>query len=258
LRRAVTFSPGRAIGALAVVGALSACTDRSTAVAVRVTLDGAPVPGLDVVAYPFDPGRLLDSLAAAHPVPPPDFADLERELLAFRPPPPAPEDTAEIGRRATRDSVAALADSLNAVDRRSPGYAEAYRRFRQLYMRLVQRSASREAARRADLDPVRDIAGRAARAADSLRAWEREAYAGFDAAVADLSARLGREPVHAATASDGWLELELAPGSWWLEARRPHPDNPFAEYAWRVEIVAAGFPFRLPLSEATATLEWRH
>lgn len=241
-----------------MVGALSACADRPTTVAVRVTLDGAPVPGLEVVAWPFDPGRLLDSLAAAHPEPRPDFTALERELLAFLPSEPPPEDTAEIGWRATRDSVAALADSLNAVDRRAPGYAEAYRRFRQLYMRLVQRSAAREAARRADLHPVRDIASRAARAADSLRAWEREAYAGFDSAVARLAAETGREPVVGTTASDGWLELDLAPGPWWLEARLPQPDNPFAEYTWRAGIVAAGFPFRLPLSEATASLEWRH
>jgi hypothetical protein len=258
LRRAVTFSPGRAIGALAVVGALSACTDRPTAVAVRVTLDGAPVPGLDVVAWPFDPGHLLDSLAAAHPESRPDFADLERELLAFQPPPPPPDDTAEIGWHATRDSVAALADSLNTVDRRSPGYAEAYRRFRQLYMRLVQRSAVREAARRSDLDPVRDIARRAARAADSLRAWEQAAYAGFDSAVARAVAGLGREPVVAATGADGWLELSLAPAAWWLEARVPRRDNPFAQYTWRVGIVTAGLPFRVALSDATAELEWRH
>lgn len=241
-----------------MVGALSACTDRPTTVGVRVTLDGAPVPGLEVVAWPFDPGRLLDSLAAAHPEPRPDFAELEGELLAFRPPAPPPEDTAEIGWLATRDSVASLADSLNAVDRRSPGYAEAYRRFRQLYMRLVQRSASREAARRADLDPVRDIARRAARAADSLRGWERAAYAGFDSTVARVAAETGRDALVTTTASDGWLELELTPGPWWLEARLPHPDNPFAEYAWRVGIVTAGLPFRISLSEATASLEWRH
>jgi len=248
----------RVVGALAVAGALSACADRPTSVAVRVTLDGVPVPGLDVIAYPFDPDRLLDSLAAAFPEPRPDFAALERELLAFTPPPPPPDDTAEVGWRATRDSVVWLADSLNAVDRRSAGYGDAYHRFRQLYMRLVQRSATRESARRADLDPVRELARRAGRAADSLRVWERLAYAGFDSAVARLVAGGEHEPILATTAADGWLELELAPGAWWLEARLPHRDNPFAEYVWSVGLVSAGFPFRLLLSEATATLEWRH
>jgi hypothetical protein len=248
----------RVVGALAVASALSACADRPTSVAVRVTLDGLPVPGLDVTAYPFDPDRLLDSLAAAFPEPRPDFTSLERELLAFRPPQPPAEDTAEVGWRATRDSVVSLADSLNAVDRRAAGYADAYRRFRQLYMRLVQRSAMRESARRADLDPVRELARRAGRGADSLRTWERRAYAGFDSAVARLADETGRKPALATTAADGWLDLELPPGPWWLEARLPHRDNPFAEYTWLAGIVSAGFPFRLLLSETTATLEWRH
>jgi len=246
------------VGALAAVGALSACGDGPTHVAVLATLDGAPVPGLEVTAWPFDTHRLLDSLATAHGEPRPDFAELERELLAFTPPEPAPDDTLGIVWRATRDSVAALADSLNAVDRRSPGYQQAYRRFRQIYGRLVQRSTAREAARRADLDPLRDIARRAGRAADSLRAWERAAYAGFDSAVTRLAGQQGRRPMPSRSAPDGWLELELPRGAWWLEARLPHRDNPFAEYVWRVAVVSAGFPFRVPLSEATAVVEWRH
>jgi hypothetical protein len=258
LSRVRTSLTIRVIGALAVVGALSACGDRPTPVAVRVTLDGAPVPGLEVTAWPFDAHRVLDSLATAYGEPRPDFAPLERELLAFTPPEPAPDDTLGIAWRATRDSVAALADSLNAVDRRSPGYQEAYRRFRQLYGRLVQRSTVREAARRADLDPLRDIANRAGRAADSLRAWERVAYAGFDSAVTRRVTEQGRRPILARSAPDGWLELELPRGAWWLEARLPHRDNPFAEYVWRVPVVTAGLPFRVPLSQATATLKWRH
>jgi len=248
----------RVVGALAVAGALSACADRPTSVAVRVTLDGMPVPGLDVIAYPFDPDRILDSLAAAFPEPRPDFTSLERELLAFSPPQPPAEDTAEVGWRATRDSVVALADSLNAVDRRAAGYGDAYHRFRQLYMHLVQRSATRESARRADLDPVRELARRAGRAADSLRSWERRAYAGFDSAVARLVATGLPAPVLTTTEADGWLELELAPGAWWLEARLPQRDNPFGEYVWSVGLVSAGLPFRLPMTEETATLAWRH
>jgi hypothetical protein len=248
----------RVLGALAVAGAFVACGDSPTPVAIRATLNGVPVAGLDVTAYPFDIGGVLDSLAAAHGEPPPDFAALEQELLAFTPPDPAPDDTLAIVWRATRDSVAALADSLNGVDRRSPGYQEAYRRFRQLYGRLVQRSTAREAARRGDIEPLRDLALRAGRAADSLRAWERAAYAGFDTAVSRLAAAQQREPVTATSAADGWLELELPRGRWWLEARLPQRDNPFAEYVWRVGLVSAGLPFRVPLSEATASVEWRH
>jgi len=239
-------------------GALFACSDAPTPIAVRATLDGVPVAGLDVTAYPFDPERLLDSLAGAYGEPRPDFSALEAELLAFTPPPPASGDTADAVWRATRDSVAALADSLNGVDRRSQGYREAYRRFRQLYGRLVQRSAAREAARRGDLDPLRDLARQAGRAADSLRAWERAAYAGFDSAAALQVTAGGRRAVLGTTAPDGWLTLDLPRGSWWIEARSKHPENPFAEYVWSVSVVSAGLPFRLGLNTTTARLTWRH
>ena len=241
-----------------LAGAVGACTDAPVPVQIRVTVDGAPVPGLEVTAWPYDPARLLDSLAAAHDVAPPDFDSLERELLAFAVEPPAPEDTADWSVRATRDSAADLADSLRAADRRSRGYGEAYRRFRQLYGRLVQRSATREAARRTERDPLRALALRAGRAADSLRAWERQAYAGFDSLMDLMVAEGGRVPAVGTTASDGWLALDLAAGSWWLEARVPHRDNPFAEYVWRVPVVAAGLPFRVPLSSTNASLSWRH
>jgi len=239
-------------------GALFACSDAPTPIAIRATLDGVPLVGLEITAYPFDPERLLDSLAGAYGEPKPDFSALEAELLAFVPPAPAPDDTDDMAWHATRDSVAALADSLNRVDRRSQGYRDAYRRFRQLYGRLVQRSGAREAARRDDLDPLRDLARRAGRAADSLRSWERAAYAGFDGAAATLITAGSRRPVTGTTAPDGWVALDLPRGSWWIEARLGHPENPFAEYVWRVPVVSAGLPFRVGLSAANAHLEWRH
>jgi hypothetical protein len=225
---------------------------------VRVTLDGRPVAGLEVTALPFDPGRLLDSLAAARGVPRPDFDSLERVLVGFTLDPVSPGDSADGGVEATRDSAAALADSLRAVDRRSPGYAAAYQRFQRLYGRLVQRSAGREAAMRERRDPLRALALRAGRAADSLRAWEDLAYAGFDSAARLEERRAGRLPVAGVTDAEGWTTLALPPGSWWLDARLEHAGNPFAEHAWTLPVVVSWLPFRVPLSEATGRLAWRH
>jgi len=241
-----------------LLGAVGACTDAPVPVQIRVTVDGAPVPGLEVTAFPYDPGRLLDSLAAAHAVPRPDYGSLERELLAFEVARPTPQDTADGSVRATRDSAAALADSLRGADRRSRGYPDAYRRFRQIYGRLVQRSAARESARRPERDPLRTLALRAGRAADSLRAWEVAAYAALDSAAAIEETRRGTPPATGVTDSDGWVTLSLAAGPWWLDARIDHPENPFAEYVWEIEVVASGFPFRVPLSTGTARLAWRH
>lgn len=241
-----------------LAGVVGACTDAPIPVRIRVTVDGRPVPGLEVTAFPYHPTRLLDSLAATYDVPRPDFDSLERVLLGFSVAPTAPEDTVDGNLRATRDSVAALADSLRAADRRSGGYPEAYRRFRQLYGRLIQHSAARDAARRGIRDPLRALALRAGRAADSLRAWEDAAYAGFDSAAALEEVRAGRPPAAGVTDAEGWVTLSLHPGAWWLDARLEHPENPFVEYVWEQALVTAGLPFRIPLSEHTAGVTWRH
>lgn len=239
-------------------GAGGACGGAPVPVEATVTVAGRPVAGLEVTALPYDPVRLLDSLATAHEVRRPDFEALERELLRFTAEPAISEDSIDLGVRATRDSAAALADSLRAVDRRSRGYAEAYQRFRKLYGRLIQRAAGPATARRGVRDPLRALALRAGRAADSLRAWERAAYAGLQTAVARAEDRAGRGPVRGVTDAAGRVTLMLPPGPWWLDARLDDDRNPFAEHRWLVPVVTAGLPFRVPLSEATAMIVWRH
>lgn len=248
----------RVAASLAFAGAPCACTNAPVPVRVQVTVDGVPVPGLDVTAYPFDPTGLLDSLATAYGEPPPDVSALEEELRAFSPPEPAPDDAAGVVWAATRDSVAALADSLNAVDRRAPGYGDAYGRFRRLYGRLVERTAARDRAGRQATEPLRDLALRAGRAADSLRAWELAAYAGFDSAAAGEIRATGRQPIAGVTDPQGWLELALVPGRWTLTTELPHPENPFLELRWVVPVTVSVFPFRVPMTERMAQEPWRH
>jgi hypothetical protein len=258
-RAAFPLTTGRLpLPAILLAGALAACSDDPVPLRIRAIVDGAPVPGIEVTAFPYDAARLLDSLAALHDAPRPDLDSLERELLAFSLEPATPDDTAGGEVRAIRDSVAALADSLRASDRRSRGYPEAYHRFRQLYGRLVQRSAARESAQRGARDPLRALALRAGRAADSLRAWEHAAYTGLDSAAALEEDHAGRSAVAGMTDADGWVTLVLGRGAWWLDARLEHGNNPFAEYTWAVPVVVTAFPFRALLSEATGRITWRH
>jgi hypothetical protein len=207
---------------------------------------------------PYDPARLLDSLAAVAAEPRPDFSALEAELLGFTRPPPAADDSTDRAWRATQDTVRRLADSLRRVDRRAPGYAAAYGRFRQVYHRLMERSGTRDAALRALTADVRSLAERAGRAADSLRAWERGAYAAFDSLSAAAVRASGRRPTAAETDAEGWARVDLSPGSWWLVLRQPYPENPFIEYAWDVPVTVAGFPIRIPLTLENARPAWRH
>ena len=236
------------------------CADRPAHVIVHVLVERSPVPGAaDVVALPFDPRALLDSLALAADQPAPAFPGLEAELRAFQAPPPT--DLGEAGRvwAATRDSLVRLADSLRGVDRRAPGYRAAYSRYSALYQRLAQRGAAREAVMRDLTGAVRDLARRAGRAADSLRRWEGMAYATFDSLAALTVSRAGREPVRAVPDNDGRATFELPAGAWWITLQRPHPANPFLEYVWVVPVDSrAGLPFGVPLLERNATMRWRH
>ena len=237
-----------------------ACGDRPASVTIRIVGASPETPAIaEVVALPFDPQALLDSLALAAQEPAPAFPELEAELRAFQAPPPT--DLGAAGRiwAATRDSLVMLGDSLRAVDRRSAGYRAAYGRFRALYQRLAERGAARDAALQTVTGAVRDLARRAGRAADSLRRWEATAYAAFDSLAALAVERTGLEPVHAVPDADGVARLDLGSGAWWIVLTLPQLGNPFVERVWHVPVVSrAGFPFGVPVHESNAAIQWRH
>jgi hypothetical protein len=237
---------------------LFAC-DSDTTLIVRVEgAGGRPVQELQVVALPFDPVSLLDSLRAAAPQPAPDFSDLEAELRSWRRPANDQYDDLNRPWLALRDSVLALSDSLHAMDRGEPGYATRYARFRQLYARLAERAAERDRALRDVSGSEVTLARRAAEAADSLRTWEYEAFASYGELAAAAVVRAGRDVVEGSTDAHGSVTFELQPGRWWLVARRPDPDNPFMEYFWSVPVTATRVvPARVLLIPDNAAWRWR-
>ncbi len=261
LRGFARLNPSRLARAAAIALApLSVACHAETTIVIRAELaEGEPVPDLGVTALPFDPVGLLDSLSAVAPRPKPDFSDLETELREYERPDNAPYTELNRPWLALRDSVVALSDSLIAMGRSEPGYATRYARFRQLYARLAERASERDRA-------LRDVAGedvtlarRAAAAADSLRAWEYEAFASYGELAAAATVRAAREVTEGETDSEGVLELEIEPGRWWLVARQPDPDNPFMEYFWSVPVtVTRVVPVRVPFTPQNAQWRWRH
>ncbi len=152
-----------------------------------------------------------------------------------------------------------LADALNAMDRRAPDYAVQYERFRTLYTRLAQLAAERDAALRRLSGPQVDLAGRALAAAESLRTWEYETYAGYPAAAAGAVEATGREVEQVVTNAEGVARLRLNAGRWWILARHEDPHNPFQEYYWNVPAtVTEWLPIQVPLTPANAVKRWRH
>jgi len=229
-------------------------------VAVRAMWDPVtPIVELEVTALPFDPDRVLDSLTLRATSPAPSFADLEEEIRAYRPPNDERVETATRPWRALRDTVQVLADSLNTVGRSAPGYAEQYGRFRRLYERLAQLATERDAQLRRLSGGQLDLARRATTAAESLRAWEYEAFASYGDVAAAEVLRTGRDVVEAATDYTGQAVFRLAPGRWWLVARHPDPQNPFLEYYWNMPVTVTGtLPVRLPLGVGRSESRWRH
>ncbi len=222
---------------------------------------GTPAPSVEVMALPLDPDLLLDSLAAAAGTSRPTFPALEAEMRAFsrRGGDHATGPGASHAWLATRDSVAALADSIRALDRASLAYREAYQRLRELYQRLGQRMAEADRAGQNGLEAERDLAQRAAQAADALRQWEQIAYANFPDRLAQALRRSGRDIRRGTTDSTGTVGLNLEPGRWWIQARTRVPDNPFLERRWNVPVTLNRLVrVYLPLGERTAVLRWRH
>lgn len=235
------------------------CSTSETRLEARAFLGEEPIAGLEITALPFDSDRLFDSLAGAASTPKPAFPDLEAEWASYSR--PDERELRELGTSwgATRDSVGRLADSLTKVTPSSPGYAVAYGRLRQQYRRLAQRAAERDAALLERIGDDRQLALRATAAADTLRAWERDAYADFPALADSAMKRAGASWNRGVTNDAGVTHLVLAPGSWWLIARRPDPENPFAEYYWNVAVVVSGVgPSVVPLHSGNGTTRWRH
>ncbi len=244
----------------ATVAFTASCQPSASSVDLRAHLGAEwPLAGLEVTASPYDVNGILDSLERVALSPPPQYPELEGAMEAFR-----MRGTADFGEISdewmrARATVNALADSLNAAGRDAPGYSRAFRRFRDLYDHLVAKEAQLEAAARELTADDRALATEAARAADSLRQWEREAFRDFEAIAEKALRRSGRTAQTATTEADGRVTLMLEPGSWWLIARLPHPENPFQEFFWNVPFRVGGFaPLVVPLTAHNVTQRWRH
>lgn len=246
---------------LAAIGVTqNGCSFSETLLEIRAfNKDGAPLAGLEVTALPFDAQRLLDSLASVAGTERPSFPGLMTELESYQK--PGEDQMMQITApwRMTRDSVAKLADSLSLASPGSPGYRAAYNRLRERYRLLAQRAAERDAKLREHMGDDRELATRAAAAADRTRMWERATYAVFPSLADSAASRAGAGWRRGVTDSSGTLRLDLSPGKWWLTATRQHRSNPFWEDYWNVPIVVRSIGSTVaPLYIENVETRWRH
>ena len=228
------------------------CSGSEGTLEVRAVLDGTPQSGLEIAVLSYDAERILDSLERASPEPRPEFSELDAALRAFRR--ADPDSIADLHSDwvETRRTVDRLADSLNQIGRAAPGYAAAYARFRAAYRSLAGTEAGLEGRMRTQLADDRDLAQRAAAAADSVRRWERTALRDFSGLTASL------EEVLVTADSVGRARVSLSPGRWWIVARVSDPDNPFLEFSWNVPVVVSSLvPIVVPVGDHNVRLRWR-
>lgn len=233
-------------------GLLSCFSDAAT---VEVVL--TPPEMAEIVALPYDEVGLLDEYAASV-TPRPEFPQILMEISEYRLPRLDGIEQADAAWTALRDSLEDLSDRLFATDRTSDTYRSLYGLFSEMYSRYTTASRQRDRAIRRVLGRDRDLAERAQAAADTLRRWENSAFAAIG--VPDDTDANNPEILTAATDARGRAQLRLTNGTWWIQARIRHQDNPFLEYFWNREIHVTGLQRRLrvPLSEETALIRWRH
>ena len=218
-----------------------------------------PLVGVEIMALPFNPDQILDSLAQTSTASRPAFPELEAEMAAYVRPAEAVVRGIGAGWLDAMDEVKHLADSLNRVSPSSPGYAAAYDRLRMQYRQLAQRAVERDREFRVHMGDDRDLASRASAAADSLRRWENEVFVAFPELADSALARSGR-PIHTGMTDEaGKVEFTLSSGRWWLIARWNDPENPFTEHYWNVALrMSVLGPRKTQLYSNNSTSRWRH
>jgi len=223
-----------------VLFALAGCGGSARDVAVQVSLPGpdsvaAPLPGVQVVAVPYDRDSIIASLEARAARPRPNTAILDTLFERFRGPFLAMTSAAATTAR-LRDSLAALRRALAERPKEHPRLkaADTLALAREL-------AASRKelAARQAVLDRVRsEVQGPADSLRAALRAWEDSTYRGYDSITSGLMRQLDRQAVVDTTDAKGIATLRgLKPGDWWVYARTWNPDDPNVEWYWNVKVV---------------------
>jgi hypothetical protein len=219
--------------------AVAAC-ERPNDVAVRVSIPGpdsvsAPVPGVGLIALPYDRDSVLRALAAAAHTPRPSTSELDTLFQQFRIP-FAGYAKAAYEAEQLRRSLDALKSKLDSLPRNAPEYRSLYARFGQ-QSEALSAAEKREKSAHAALDAARaTFVSRS----DSLRArvrrWEDSTYQGYDSIVRGIARARGMTAVTDTTGADGWAHFHLGGKPWWIYARSWDATDPNSEWYWNVKV----------------------
>ena len=192
-----------------------------------------PLPGIVIVALPYDRDSILTTLEQRAATKRPHTQTFDSLFQAFRGPFLTFARAAWQVEQATR-----LRDTLiarrGATAPGSPGAKELDARVRALDDSLERLRPELERARTA-LGAARDtLWPRIEEVRGETKRWEATTYAGYDTIVRTLTRDRLRQGVADTTGATGWATLRLTPGTWWITARSPDPQDPNLEWYWNV------------------------
>ena len=201
-----------------------------------------PIPGAVVAALPYDRDSLIETMERRAPTGRPHTQALDSLFQAFHGP------FLDMSRAAWR--VELISRRLDSVDTAlksaapgSPAAQELAAARGSIADSLPAQSAALERARTA-LGAARDtLWPRIERLRTEASAWEKSTYAGYDTLTRSQTTGKMRMISSDTTGATGWATLRIRPGTWWIHARAPDPQDPNFEWYWNVPL--AGDTVRL-------------
>ncbi|MCI0435807.1 MAG: hypothetical protein L0271_19520 [Gemmatimonadetes bacterium] len=211
--------------------------------------DPTPLASLEVRVVPYDRDVIFDSLQAAASSPEPEAPDSLVQLQAAIATAQTDWSAATERWNAARDSLRAIRNRLDQLNRTSAEYRLLFTDFGDQEQR--ERGANR--AMETAFQTYTGLQNRYNSAAEEFsiqyNAWADGAFAAVDEVVTRRLEAIGSEEVWDTTDANGVVRVTgLKRGDWWVHARY---DLPFEELYWNVPVTVGGEPATVQLNRAT-------
>ncbi|HUP01842.1 MAG TPA: hypothetical protein VM737_10035 [Gemmatimonadota bacterium] len=239
----------QAFGAAALVLVAVACSTETelTIAAQGQNAEGETVPlsnvALDILPYDID--QLYQEMESRTQPGEPPVADSIRALSQTY------QDVCT-AYRVTGDSIEAVRQEATSIAGREGETSDAYRAAFERYQVLVAREEQRFARCQEVTDTYTAVRNEYR---EARRAWEERAWPGAEFASAE-SLRIGDLPLQRAeTNPDGFADVTVPNGTWWILGAAPVPGSISQQYRWNVQVEGEGGQDTVRLTGENATLE---
>jgi len=216
----------RTVPLLLLLVIVASCSGPGREVAVEVRIPDpngvlTPIPGMLVVALPYDRDSILQALESRAPEARPHTKALDSLFQAFQQP------FAVYAQLAWReDRLRRTRDSLASAGADTAAFADSLTR---LAPELARARKLLDSARRSTWGRIEELRA-------DVRRWEQATYTGYDTMVLTLARDRMREGVADTTDAVGRAVFALDKSTWWIHARSPDPADPNAEWYWNLPV----------------------